>query len=813
MLDKLYTCYCIHHWKYSGILATGGIRVGTIVWCSQVCKFLIPDNAPAGARAVSRQHRPPELVAVYAISSICYSRNRNAKLLPADKALLLFACRANRYLFSHESRIGASISYNATLDMLEKYAAYDAEAVLELGWSDKKSGILRFDNMQKQVKPRYQRIGREAVMLIGCAGTYCEGEGFSDGALSLKDKREWVTKNLREQMTFETLWDLVDHHFLANVLPLVWLEILFLNGQEIPEFSSVYAENLQELYSQIGTKHKVTPRQTKIYPLKTNGYNETITGELFKAVSDFFTQLGQTSESFNPRLILAGGDGLTYERMVQLKNYLQFQDNEFERMEILEPFLEIWHTIWTNLSRIYEAHWVSLTSADPSTLGFGANTLKRKAPGNVSKVDYYPYVDLLDTQVEARILDIWSNELETKDLFSELEAQSKVQQLPTFEELHHRAINLQSKYRTRKAFQLLMYSGDGYTAGTPWTPRPKDESSAQFTLRNEPKKKGKKKGNQEVPESEEPFHGDETLARSTRLINDGLLSNLINSAVRRGDVGCVWECMKMMTFTFAGSLHTKYTGYLLEMISNFELEASPKLRDYFFENWLISINGRTFEPGDLFQEQLQEEIYEHVDHDQGFDAPHTRTRISPNVFRFKKSKIDNHAGLGLAARSGNHHAPSRRADIQKLMSRYQMEEVHLFRQGRQYEEVDSMRVDDHGRGVASLMQGRLAKWVHDTMWVRNLDQTISQAEQQTEPSIHTFDTAPPGLNVNNNLSNDGFAFDPNQTGECESHVRNEDAGLQTEDHGENHDIDGDNASEAAGGSILGDAEAEDWNTV
>ncbi|KAJ3973396.1 hypothetical protein EV361DRAFT_770638, partial [Lentinula raphanica] len=680
-------------------------------------------NAPTGTRAVSRDHRPPELVAVHAISSICYSRNRNAKLLPADKALLMFACRANRYLFSHkglheplfshESRIGASISYNATLKMLEHYAAHDARAVLELAQSHGKSGILRFDNMQKQVKPRYQRIGREAIMLIGCAGTYCEGEGVVDGALSLNDKREWVAKNSRAQLTVEGLWDLIDHRFLADVLPLVWLEILFLNNPEVTEFHGVYAEELQKLYTRIGTKQSVTPRQTNVYPLKSNG-------ELLKALEDFLAQLGQTSESFVDRLILAGGDGLTYERMIQLKNYLQFQENEFERLEILEPFLEIWHTIWTNLSRVYEAHWVGLTSADPSTLGFGANTLKRKASGNVSKVDYYPYVDLLDTQVEARILDIWSNDLETKDIFSTLEEKSKAHELPSFEDFHHRAIDLQSRYGTRRAFYELMCNGVGYQEGSPWVPQPKNQSSIHLKP-TETKKKGKKKAKKEVPDSsEDMFDGDETLARSTRLINDGLLSKLINGAVRRGDVGCVWECMKMMTFTFAGSSHTKYTGYLLEMICNFELEASPKLRNYFFNNWLISTNGRTYEPGDLFQEQLQEEIYEHVDHDQGFDSPHTRTRISPNVFRFKKSKVDNHTGLGLAARSGNHHAPSRLADIRKLMSRYQMEEVHRFRRGRQYEEVDSRRVDDHGRGIASLMQGRLAKWVHDTMWVRNL---------------------------------------------------------------------------------------------
>lgn len=263
--------------------------------------------------------------------------------------------------------------------------------------------MLRIDNVQKYVHRRDYRIGREAHMLIGTAATVCEIEGFESGMLDLEEKEEWLAKNQRAKLTFDDLWDLIGHQYLQTVLTLQWLKVLI---EFIPELQA-YNASIRQLYHTVGAKNRIPPRRTKIFPLPTNGYNETMISELIKALRDFLGHLGQTAESFIRRLILAGGDGLTYERMVQLKNYLQFQEDEYECLDILEPFLEIWHTIWTNLSRIYEAHWVSLGSRDPSTLGYSARTIKRKAPGKVNKVDHYPYTDLLRIQLEARILDIW----------------------------------------------------------------------------------------------------------------------------------------------------------------------------------------------------------------------------------------------------------------------------------------------------------------------------------------------------------------------------------------------------------------------
>jgi hypothetical protein len=61
-----------------------------------------------------------------------------------------------------------------------------------------------------------------------------------------------------------------------------------------------------------------------------------------------------------------------------------------------------------------------------------------------------------------------------------------------------------------------------------------------------------------------------------------------------------------MLFTFAGSGHTNYTAYLLEMICDIEFESSPALREAFLMSLLVNPTGESggFVPGDIYQEEL-----------------------------------------------------------------------------------------------------------------------------------------------------------------------------------------------------------------
>jgi len=98
---------------------------------------------------------------------------------------------------------------------------------------------------------------------------------------------------------------------------------------------------------------------------------------------------------------------MTYEKILQLKKYLQFHEDDLLSLNLLEPVLALWHTMWTDLSRIFETHWGESLSTDPSTLSYSAAKIGRPQPANLKKVDYYPHSELAYLILDIRMLDCW----------------------------------------------------------------------------------------------------------------------------------------------------------------------------------------------------------------------------------------------------------------------------------------------------------------------------------------------------------------------------------------------------------------------
>lgn len=326
-----------------------------------------------------------------------------AKLVPLEKGILNFACCANHYIFKYDSRVGAGPSRHAVYEALKKLAAHDAEAIRRITASTFSGWVIRLDNVQHYIRPRHFRVGREAMMKIGTAATVFEYKGFSLEALSVNDKNQRLKENKRAKLTFKQLESMIDTNHISKVGALQWLRVLV---NYIPCLAS-YKKHVSTVYQTELAKKRLPAEKTRLYPLPTNGRNETITQELKEALINFANEMGYSEESPPKTLVHAGGDGLTYERMVLIKAYMQFHDTSFQRFEWLQPFLETWHCSWTDLSRIFEAHWDDLQSPDPSSIGHSANQLKRKAPANLKKVDYYPYSELAYQVLDARILDCW----------------------------------------------------------------------------------------------------------------------------------------------------------------------------------------------------------------------------------------------------------------------------------------------------------------------------------------------------------------------------------------------------------------------
>lgn len=141
--------------------------------------------------------------------------------------------------------------------------------------------------------------------------------------------------------------------------------------------------------------------------------------------------------------------------------------------------------------------------------------------------------------------------------------------------------------------------------------------------------------------------------------------------------------------------------------------------------------------GDLYQEQLQDELYEQIGgKDAAFADKYVQHVIVPNVHHFVCVKKDINESLRLVQRSGKHTAPHADPELQKLMDTYQAEELHLFRRGQTYD-GDETQIDHLGKGYEHLQDGKLIAWITETMRACNLDKsqpTTGQGPTNTESS-------------------------------------------------------------------------------
>jgi hypothetical protein len=149
-------------------------------------------------------------------------------------------------------------------------------------------------------------------------------------------------------------------------------------------------------------------------------------------------------------------------------------------------------------------------------------------------------------------------------------------------------------------------------------------------------------------------------------MRDTMISREAALASAEGNAGRLYEAIKVMLFTFAGSSHSNYTGYLLEMITKLELESSPDLKQAILHLSLVNLRGDEghFSAGDFIQEYfnrllesiVQKKGVEYGDH----FVRNIWSRNLHHVARLKSTWLD---GIGLASRSNSHTKAKTDAEI------------------------------------------------------------------------------------------------------------------------------------------------------
>jgi hypothetical protein len=170
-----------------------------------------------------------------------------------------------------------------------------------------------------------------------------------------------------------------------------------------------------------------------------------------------------------------------------------------------------------------------------------------------------------------------------------------------------------------------------------------------------------------------------------------------------------------MVFTFAGSAHSKYTNYLLEMIVDLEYESNSFLKDASLLSMVLNPDRTAgeFTAGDIFQELLNrciDPIVQRKDADYG--SNHVRNIWSRNIKDIYDLKTDFRTDVGLADRSGRHKKPHERPEVKTLYPENRANQLSKRRPGRTYD--DGRNVDNLGGGIKNLAGGVLAKWAKRT---------------------------------------------------------------------------------------------------
>ncbi|KAJ7674127.1 hypothetical protein B0H17DRAFT_946931, partial [Mycena rosella] len=565
-----------------------------------------------------------------------------------------------------------------------------------------------FDNVQHFARQRDLRIGRENRMIIGIACTFFE---FTVDLLALDvvDKRHRTINSPRRTITVEKLLTMVDFLHLEQIGVLQFLEAL---ANYIPE-ASIYS-----CYRPM-SKLQAPIEKTPIRPLATSGKNEASIPELKEAFLDFLEQGGQTEGDYDLRHFFGGGDGMSYNNMLVLKKYLQNHQDPFQSFELLRPVLQIWHTMWTDLCRIFETHWGPPLNDNPATLGHSAKKIGRAPPANLKKVDYYPSAQLLSLVHDMRMLDCWSVHFETEDIFEHFAVLGRANKLPLFAELESAA---------RSLFKIYVASGASYQVGvdardeaTEWMPRaplgdtwePIDATTDQpvkpkRTRKPKAPKPGKKPTKPKPPPPPPAaFFGDRVFADNGTFMLDAMISREAAVATAQGAVGRVWETLKV--WLISTPHHSKYTNYLLEMICDLELESNEFLKDASLLSMVLNPDGGAgdFKACDIYQEFLNrciDPIVQRKDADYGTN--HVHTIWSRNIKDIYDLKTKFRDGVGLAKRSGRHAKAHERPEVKTLLQEYRSAQLSKRRPGRKYDERD---VQNLRAGYKHLGRGHLSK--------------------------------------------------------------------------------------------------------
>ncbi|KAI0038499.1 hypothetical protein FA95DRAFT_1505585, partial [Auriscalpium vulgare] len=652
-------------------------------------------------------YRPSDIIASSIISELVFGNNSWTNLMAISRSLVLFGTKANQTVYRVGSRLAQCVPYSTVREALVTMSTAERTLLMRrFADPDAEPPIVLFDNIQNYDRVYDVRMGRDNKMITGCMGTSVKMEDCPKDAFDIGPIQANIENGARRNVTATEIMGKIDDIHIDNILCYHWADVLV---SYVPSLA-LYRSELSEKFEKNTMKHQINKqRHTKVFPLGTNSANEASTKGVKEAIADFLHQLGIKASNIGNRLIFFHGDGKTFDGIHKMKKYVSGSRNTYSKLRFVRPVLELWHTKWTDLSRICRTHWGgSRSTSDPSSLGFMAKAINVASPTDFHKVHFYNSKHLVDVVTRGHILQRWEAYLKTNDLVEYYRILAEESHLPSLHLIIQDAAHLSQMYSTSQAHVRARMPpsdhADDAPRGPAWPSPPAANSSSAS---------GK------TPATSRRTHpeADWVLANSILLLRDGIYFLEVCRAVKLGDIGRVWEMLKKIwVFTFAGAGNTNYTAYLIEMFINIEREYPKATRDALFNNWLVNLEGKPghFHELDLMQEHFNKWLEEHAQHTgKQFDDPWYRNVLSMHVHQFLRLTRELEKDVHLEARRKSHTEPHKDNELREVIRICHQHDLHLRRNGRDF---GHHAQDDFSVGYRKLgAEGKLEKYIKSTL--------------------------------------------------------------------------------------------------
>ncbi|KEP49079.1 hypothetical protein V565_108710 [Rhizoctonia solani 123E] len=720
---------------------------------------------------LERDRRNPSIGVTMAVFMLIVFRNQAVNLFQHVLGVFLFACNAPKSLFLVLCRFGITSAHStihALLGRLGK-SAYDTLADLGRKAYDSTSDATRepqeyfallFDNINKYRLARKQTVASKNEMQNGTAATVVALEDVRPNAFDPQPYLENLAKQERRQLTTEQLYEDIDHLHLRKAGTAMILRLMVTHITTLSTLSPAVELWVKENCS----RRPLRLRKSRTYPMGTSGIDESTASGGSDVLEDLSDQMKMEPGWFEKLLIMVCGDWLSVDRLRRARIFKSKDTNAYEQRQWALPIIQLWHMKWAYLKVIYKTHWSENSGPDVTVnLRHGLEALNRNF--NHIKCDFYPGHEGVRTVFDTLVLTCLLAAVEF-NIFGTTPAPPTAESNDTFT---HTLSDLNKYFAPGGSyyncsldvlielaetvydnyFTTSSALGAGYMNTEELTSeqisaflsQQMERLSTQSTADTQPHEDdgsddtaSSHMGSDIHIETGLPKHllGDTALCNTILLIRDCFWYLEFATSVTEGDIGRVFDIIKVLRFSFWGGGASNYGNELLEMACNYFYEFPEDLQAAILDNYLVNTSGlpNHWHELDLLQEHYNLWIKRVFNKKNSvFDSNFLRLSVSVNVAGFGRLRDKLFHMIGLSRVTTGRSLPDYQSDINVLATHYRQNGLFKFERGRSQAFTAN---DIFAAGYDKLKTSALSKFLDRTSY----DPTLIHENPPEEQLVH-----------------------------------------------------------------------------